>query len=42
MEIELRCASINYETEKRVVINYIDSTNIKYSIGEERIDYTYD
>tara|TARA_B100000780_G_scaffold279002_1_gene254895 strand:- start:368 stop:895 length:528 start_codon:yes stop_codon:yes gene_type:complete len=38
MEIELRLVSINYETEKRVIINYIDDDNNTYSIGEERID----
>jgi GxxExxY protein len=38
MEIELRLSSINYETEKRVIINYIDENQNHYSIGEERID----
>ena len=38
MEIEFRESNISYESEKRVVINYIDSSGEFYSIGEERID----
>lgn len=38
MEIEFRRLVINYESEKRIVINYIDSSGNMYSIGEERLD----
>jgi GxxExxY protein len=38
VEIEFRRSAINYESEKRIVINYIDSSEHMYSIGEERLD----
>ena len=38
MEIEFRRSAINYESEKRIVINYIDASGNMYSIGEERLD----
>lgn len=37
MEVELRSKNIDYESEKRVIINY-NSNNKVYTLGEERID----
>lgn len=43
MEIELRLNNYNYETEKRVLINYKDDKGRVYNLGEERIDlYIHD
>ena len=37
MEVELRLNQINYETEKRVLIKYVNN-DFYYDLGEERID----
>ena len=38
VESELRLQNIHYESEKRVVVSYVDSQGNKHSLAEERID----
>ena len=43
MEIELRNNNYCFETEKRIVITYVDDNDVLYTLGEERIDlYIHD